>query len=166
MTASTGYRVADVLVDGVSVGNVSTYNFGNISTDHTIHVDFEILQYSVIASTNGNGTITPSGHIIVDYGASQQFTMMANPGYHIDDVIIDGESIGAVSSYEFVNITTYHSIHVMFAINEYTISASAEGNGTINPSGTLTYTYGESQLFTFTPNEATMLLMCLLMEIV
>lgn len=152
MNASTGYKIADVIVDGESVGTSSTYTFGNISSDHTIHVEFELKQYSIIATSSGNGVIDPYGHIILDYGSSQSFTITPAPGYHIDDVIVDGESVGAVSSYEFVNITDYHTIHAIFTINTYTITASAEGNGSISPSGTLSYTYGDSEVFVFTPD--------------
>ena len=36
------YRVADVLVDGVSVGAVLDYEFTNVTANHTIHVTFEL----------------------------------------------------------------------------------------------------------------------------
>ena len=40
-TPDEGYKVADVVVDGVSVGVVSTYTFENITMSHTIAVTFE-----------------------------------------------------------------------------------------------------------------------------
>lgn len=47
-TANTGYRVADVLVDGLSVGpladlyhdNSSSYTFNNVATSHEISASF------------------------------------------------------------------------------------------------------------------------------
>lgn len=39
---SAGYHVADVLVDGVSVGAVNSYTFVNVSADHTIEVKFAL----------------------------------------------------------------------------------------------------------------------------
>ena len=36
VTPATGYHVADVAVDGVSVGAVSTYTFTYVNADHTI----------------------------------------------------------------------------------------------------------------------------------
>jgi len=36
------YRVADVLVDGFSVGAVDVYEFTNVTANHTIHVTFEL----------------------------------------------------------------------------------------------------------------------------
>jgi hypothetical protein len=41
ITPDDGYHVSDVLVDSSSVGDVSTYSFGSISTWHTISASFE-----------------------------------------------------------------------------------------------------------------------------
>ena len=45
MTPNSGYQVADVLVDGVSVGAVSNYQFTNVQSNHTIEASFEISEY-------------------------------------------------------------------------------------------------------------------------
>jgi hypothetical protein len=39
-----GYRVADVLVDGASVGPVSSYTFTNVTAPHTISAAFVLDQ--------------------------------------------------------------------------------------------------------------------------
>jgi len=39
----TGYRVADVVVDGCSVGAVTCYIFENVTADHTIYAKFEAI---------------------------------------------------------------------------------------------------------------------------
>ncbi|PKM74027.1 MAG: hypothetical protein CVU91_03015 [Firmicutes bacterium HGW-Firmicutes-16] len=41
ISPSGGYAVSDVLVDGVSVGNVASYTFSNVNTDHTIAASFK-----------------------------------------------------------------------------------------------------------------------------
>ena len=41
ITPDSGYRVADVLVDGKSVGAVCSYTFENVKANHTISVTFE-----------------------------------------------------------------------------------------------------------------------------
>jgi formate-dependent nitrite reductase cytochrome c552 subunit len=41
-TANSGYHVAGVLVDGVSVGTPSLYTFTNVTADHTVVVTFAI----------------------------------------------------------------------------------------------------------------------------
>src|SRR5690606_33853170 len=38
---NVGYTIADVLVNGVSVGAIATYTFENVTEDHTISVTFE-----------------------------------------------------------------------------------------------------------------------------
>jgi hypothetical protein len=45
-----------------------------------------------------------------------------------------------------------YTVQANFAINQYTITASAGANGSISPSGTFDVNYGSSQLFTATPN--------------
>jgi len=40
MTPNTGYVILDVLVDGVSVGAVSSYTFNNVTANHTIAANF------------------------------------------------------------------------------------------------------------------------------
>ncbi|MBF0232208.1 MAG: right-handed parallel beta-helix repeat-containing protein [Desulfamplus sp.] len=43
----SNYQILDVLVDGVSVSNVDTYTFKNISRDHSIYVSFYSPTYSI-----------------------------------------------------------------------------------------------------------------------
>ena len=40
ITPNRGYRIADVKVDGVSVGGTSSYLFGNVMSNHTIDASF------------------------------------------------------------------------------------------------------------------------------
>jgi len=41
ITADSGYRIADVRVDGVSVGAMESYTFANVQSNHTIEAVFE-----------------------------------------------------------------------------------------------------------------------------
>ncbi|MBI1806985.1 MAG: G8 domain-containing protein, partial [Ignavibacteria bacterium] len=124
ITPNTGYHVADVLVDGSSVGAVSSYDFTNVTANHTITASFAIDVFTITASAGANGTITPSGAVSVNYGSNQSFTVTPNTGYHVADVLVDGSSVGAVSSYDFTNVTANHTIAASFAIDTYTITAS------------------------------------------
>jgi ABC-type transporter MlaC component len=40
ITPNRGYRIADVKVDGVSIGSTSSYLFGNVMSNHTIDASF------------------------------------------------------------------------------------------------------------------------------
>ena len=94
-------------------------------------------------------TISPNGSISVSYGGSQAFTIMANSGYHISDVSVDG-SVGAMSSYPFTSVVANHTITASFAANTgQTITSSVSGTGsTISPAGAISVPYGQSQTFT------------------
>jgi hypothetical protein len=117
MTPVTGYHVADVLVDAVSVGAVTSYTFTNVTAAHTIEASFAIDTFTISASAGANGSIDPSGDVTVNYGDNQTFAMSANTGYHIADVLVDGTSVGAVTSYAFTNVAANHTISVSFAVD-------------------------------------------------
>ncbi len=117
IAANTGYHVAGVLVDGSSVGAVTSYTFTNVAANHTIAASFAINTYTITASAGANGSITPSGAVTVNSGANQSFSIAANTGYHVAGVLVDGSSAGAVTSYTFTNVTANHTIAASFAIN-------------------------------------------------
>lgn len=55
--------------------------------------------YTITASAGEGGTITPSGEVTVNVGEAQTFTIKADEGWHIKEVIINGESVGAEETY-------------------------------------------------------------------
>ena len=116
MTPAVGYHVADVLVDGASVGAVSNYTFGPIYGPHTIEASFAIDTFAITVTSGANGSVTP-GTGPVDYGSSPVYTITPAPGYHVADVLVDGESVGPVDSYTFVTVSATHSIEASFAID-------------------------------------------------
>jgi len=122
---NVGYYVADVKVDGVSVGAATVYTFNNITTNHTIEAFFVINQYTLTATAGENGTIFPLGAITVNYGASQTFTITPKSDYHTADVKVDGISIGVVTTFTFDNITSNHSIEVTFEVANHPPVADA-----------------------------------------
>jgi hypothetical protein len=147
-----GYHVADVVVDDSTVGPVSSYHFANVITNHTISASFAINTYTVSATAGTNGSITPAGEILVSYGDSQAFTIIADSGYHVIDVLIDSVSIGPIAEYTFSDISANHSISASFAINDYTITANSGPNGAISPSGVVSINYGTDTTFTMIPD--------------
>lgn len=67
VTPDAGYRVADVLVDGSSVGAVNSYTFTNVQATHTIEASFAI---SVIATDLiVNGSFEQGSYFPVIVGA-------------------------------------------------------------------------------------------------
>ena len=154
ITPGNGYRIADVKVDGVSVGAVSNYTLSNVTANHTISATFAVVTYSITAIAGTGGSITPSGTATVNSGSSQSYSITPGGGYRIADVKVDGVSVGAVSNYTLSNVTANHTISAMFAsaVQSYTISATAGTGGAVSPAGTVTLTAGASQTYYVTPN--------------
>ncbi|MDO8898149.1 MAG: T9SS type A sorting domain-containing protein, partial [Bacteroidales bacterium] len=121
ITPNTGYGIADVLVDGVSVGALSTYTFVNVTANHTIAASFSMLTYSINASAGDGGSISPEGNITVPYGGNQLFSFTPDENYIISSVWVNGDSLGFMENYTFVSVNANHNIHVDF---EYSIGLS------------------------------------------
>ena len=70
--------------------------------------------YTIKATAGTGGSISPSGSISVREGRDQAFTIIPDKGYAVANVKIDGNSIGAVKSYTFENVSKAHTIEVIF----------------------------------------------------
>ena len=153
IAANTGYNILQVAVDGVNQGPITTYTFTNVTADHTIAATFTPITFTITASAGSNGTITPSGAIVVNYGANQSFTIAGNSGYQVLQVTVDSVGQGPITSYTFTNVTANHTISATFTTaSTYTITASAGSGGTINPSGAVVCNPGDNKTFTITAN--------------
>jgi len=112
-----GNRVTDVKVDGASVGAVTVCTLSDVTAERTIEAFFTADQYTITATAGLNGAIFPSGTLLLNYGASQAFTIIPDAGYHVADVKVDGVFIGAVTTFTFDSVTSNRSIEVTFAID-------------------------------------------------
>lgn len=113
---ATGYKIAGVTVDGMSVGAVGSYTFNLVTANHTISASFAASSYTITSSAGTGGSITPSGSTTVSGGGSKSYTIAAASGYKIADLKVDGVSVGALSSYTFSNVTANHAIAASFAL--------------------------------------------------
>jgi hypothetical protein len=121
MTPDYGYQVMNVFVDGEPVDavidrqtGVSNYTFEDVSSDHSIHADFTTAIYTIKSTSGRNGDIEPKGNIPAEHGSNLTFTITPDSGHEIKDVVIDGESKGVLTMYEFTDITSDHTIHAIF----------------------------------------------------
>ena len=86
----------DVVYTGMSSAGflLATMIFGQLENPSQLGTFF------IISSSAGpHGAITPSGSIVVASGSDQSFLISPETGYRIADVMVDGSSAGAVSSY-------------------------------------------------------------------
>lgn len=79
---------------------------------------YKIITYPISGFIRPFGTPTAimseSGIVSVSEGDSVTFSMFPATDGEIQDVIIDGSSIGVTNSYTFENVTSDHSITVNF----------------------------------------------------
>ncbi|MFC1558813.1 two-component regulator propeller domain-containing protein [candidate division KSB1 bacterium] len=110
--------------------------------------------YTITASAVGEGTINPSGDISVSFGSDQTFSMTPNTGYVVTDILVNGSSKGAVSSYTFSDVRSNQIITAYFGLPSYTISTSINDSlgGSISPGGVMSVIKDSTITFTITPN--------------
>jgi FtsP/CotA-like multicopper oxidase with cupredoxin domain len=122
ITANNHYHILDVKVDGISQPGVANldefvYTFTNLVADHTIDATFEPNVYTITSSAGPHGTITPLGPQPVVFNHDLTFTISADAGYHIREVLVDGVAdAGALTagSYTFTKVSSDHTISATF----------------------------------------------------
>lgn len=90
-------------------------------------------KYTITATAGEGGSITPAGEVSVKEGASQTFAIAAQEGYAIADVLVDGQSVGAVDSYTFENVTANHTIAALFTKTAPTCSSTTTSSPRTSP---------------------------------
>ncbi len=92
----------------------------------------------IFASVGSNGQIAPNGYIRINYSGDQVFTVTPNSGYHVADVIVNGTSVGAVTSYIATNVQGLTSISATFAADPVPTPTPTTSSPSPTPSATPT----------------------------
>jgi predicted ester cyclase len=147
ITPAANYHIEDVIVDGNSVGPASSYTFDVINASHTIEAKFAIDNYIITTINGNNGSIETNSSSDVAFGSTYTCKIIPDANYHIEDVIVDGDSVGTISSFTLNDIDANHTIEAKFAIDNFTLTASSGENGIINPIGSQELACGTSQTY-------------------
>ena len=148
-----GHHIDVVQVDGVDVGPVSSYTFTFVVAPHTIQATFAANpSLTITASAGPNGSISPAGVTSVLEGGKVTYTITPNADYRVESVVVDGVSVGTMTTYTFFNVTENHTISVTFTPDIFIINSVAYGSGSIAPAGDTEVLRGGSQAYTITPN--------------
>ena len=116
LPAGATARVGSIVLDaGQAVleldGSVSMPNGDRI----TAQGDIVYHSVTITATANEGGSISPSGSVAVEAGQDQTFTIVADDGYQISDVLVDNVSVGAIDSYTFEHVSEAHTIEAVFS---------------------------------------------------
>jgi hypothetical protein len=111
-----------------------------ITANHFLTARFKKIYYSISTSITGEGqiiasegSISPSGRLLTQHGSSVNLDFLPAEGYYIEDVFVNGKSIGPVESYTIDYADADKSIDVVFKIYTYNIQLMAGENGSIIP---------------------------------
>lgn len=109
----TGTYDETLTVTGTNGGNSAQ---ASVSLTFTVEQPYipPVVTYYINAGAGENGSISPSGRVAVPAGGSRTFTITADEGYVVADVLVDGVSVGPVGSYTFSNVRANHTISVIF----------------------------------------------------
>jgi hypothetical protein len=146
---AAGMYIADVKVDGKSVGKVNSHTLTNVQKAQAIAATFA--KNPVISAKQAvGGTITPTGDVTVAYNSSRSYTITPAAGYEIVNLVVDGKPVADTDGfYTVTNIiknTTFTAVFRALATHVF-VTSSAGAGGTISPLGKVGVLKGGSRAF-------------------
>ena len=129
------------VVDTNTVGSyMVTYNVMDAAENpaaevvRTVNVSQVVVNtYTITTNPGLNGTISPST-TQVNQGDNIIFTITPDQGFEIEDVLVNGSSVGPVASYEFTDVQATASISATFIENAFQLCI-ASGNDALTAFG-------------------------------
>lgn len=140
ITPSSGYKISGVKVDGTSVGAVSSYTFSNITSGHTINVEFasnaSVSVGGAALGDGGSGTLKSGNATKSGYGVTANVSVAAS---YISDVTV-------TASYNFTSAKTVSLENVggtwQFPVNGSSVTGARKIYIPVEtPDGTYTITF-------------------------
>jgi hypothetical protein len=150
-TPSEGYEFANWTENGDVVSTDAEYAF-TVTSDRTLVANFAIQTFTIAAtaSPDEGGTVTGAG----TYNYNQAATLNATPtdGYEFANWTENGDVVSADAEYTFT-VVTDRTLVANFAIQTFTVTATAspEEGGTVTGAGT--YDYNQTATLKATPSE-------------
>ena len=130
---TSGYEVKQISWEGSSIAtSAGTYSVVPTSTIQSLLRIYvgptaSPTTYTITASGNTGGSVSPGGTIYVDEGDDQTFTATPSTGYEFSYWLIDGSALVTDSTYTFYNVTANHTIQPVFARTTYTVRVYRSG---------------------------------------
>ena len=115
---------------------------------------YEFVPPMITSWAGPNGAVTPGGTytevsntngiqvVSVTYSNNITYSIVPALYYRVDDVVVDGSSVGPTNSYTFTGVTSNHTIYATFVLNRPTLIVSSLYGSTVPPIGTNEYEAG------------------------
>ena len=158
VSPNDGYMVSSVLVNYSEVElSDGKLVLSDIDGNKVVSVTFEEIEYTetVTVSVGDNGTVSPSGSVVVERGEDLELTIIPDDGYRIASVILDGTDVTSeVKDSVFIlsNVVSGHSVSVSFERIVYAVEISYGVGGSVSPSGDVPVAYGDDLSITISPD--------------
>jgi hypothetical protein len=115
--ASSSLADGQVYNDAASGVTITQNSHNGSSVSITVAASFNY--YNVTASAGAHGSISPAGVTSVFGGDSQQYVMTPDTGYVVDDVLVNGVSVGNSAFYNLTNVTGPRTIVASFRLPHF-----------------------------------------------
>ncbi len=151
-TASAGYMVDKILVNGKAQAGASSFTVLNVKADTTVSAVFKLLpeQFIITATAGAGGSVSPAGKVAVAKGANRSFSITPATGHRVLDVKVDGKSVGAVTFHTLSDVQKAGTVAATFVKNPV-ISAKQAAGGSISPAGEVSVTLNGSRSYSISP---------------
>ena len=117
---NTGYIFDSLFVNGkYNRDSINGYTFTNVRGVQSIYIKYKIKTFTITASAGLNGSISPLGISVVNYGTNKSYILLPNIGYETDSLFINGAPVTKPSDniYTFNNVIENQTIRVTFKVN-------------------------------------------------
>jgi hypothetical protein len=110
---------------------------GNLGADSSL-ASFAVDWWTIAASAGTGGTITPAGVIPVAEGANASFTIAPASGFQITNLLVDGASAGALTTWQFTGVSAFHTLAASFLdVASPAVAVTAPAGGEVWEQGSI-----------------------------
>jgi len=117
--------------DGNSTWTTNPLVLENIRDNMSLTAIFTSQLFRINAFSSSGGLIIPTGTSLIANHGSQKYSIKADLGYSVSNVIIDNFNYGGMKDYTFENVTSNHIISATFVIDQYNVSTTSTEDGVI-----------------------------------
>ncbi|MFC1584315.1 hypothetical protein ACFL5V_02070 [Fibrobacterota bacterium] len=126
------------------------------SGDGEVRADFMLKSYQLTVNNDGNGSTNPSGLQVVNHGVARQITATPGFGYEFARwTLTSGSAAIADTADNTTNVTLTSgsaTITAEFRFASYSLTMTADGNGTTIPAGLASVEHSVAQQIIAVPN--------------